>query len=414
MVPNGWKSYQLSELCAKPISYGIVQTGENIEDGIPCLRVVDLSTEKMNPNEMIKTSLEINQAYKKTILEDNEIVMALRGEVGLVRLIEANLVGANITRGLARISARKEIIHPEYLLWELRSPRFRADLIRRVGGSALQEISLSELRKVNTLVPSLNEQKKIAKILSTWDQAISATEKLLGNSQQQKKALMQQLLTGRRRLGGNYGSYNFKHIKYGRIPEDWNYVAIKDICVQVSQKNSNSADYPVLSCSKYDGFVDSLQYFNKKVYSDDTTGYRIIPRGCFGFPSNHIEEGSIGLQNIYEIGMVSPIYVIFRVSAKNIDNDYLYSVFKTDKYKQIFSAATNASVDRRGSLRWKEFSLISVPIPPLEEQKKIAEVLSLADQEIETLQKKLDCLKQEKKALMQQLLTGEKRVKVAA
>lgn len=58
--------------------------------------------------------------------------------------------------------------------------------------------------------------------------------------------------------------------------------------------------------------------------------------------------------------------------------------------------------------------MISVPIPPLEEQKKIAEVLSLADQEIETLQKKLDCLKQEKKALMQQLLTGEKRVKVAA
>ena len=160
MVPNGWKSYQLSELCAKPISYGIVQTGENIEDGISCLRVVDLSNEKMNPNEMIKTSHEINQAYKKTILEDNEIVMALRGDVGLVRLIDANLVGANITRGLARISAKKGIIHPEYLLWELRSPRFRADLIRRVGGSALQEISLSELRKINTSVPSLNEQIK--------------------------------------------------------------------------------------------------------------------------------------------------------------------------------------------------------------------------------------------------------------
>src|SRR5690625_4296045 len=126
--------------------------------------------------------------------------MALRGEVGLVRQIDTKLVEANITRGLARISAKPHIVAPEFLLWELRSPKFRADLMRRVGGSALQEISLSELRKVQTLIPPLPEQKKIAQILSTWDKAITTTEQLLANSQQQKKALMQQLLTGKKRL----------------------------------------------------------------------------------------------------------------------------------------------------------------------------------------------------------------------
>ncbi len=413
MVPEDWKVKQLADVCRKQISYGIVQTGEHQPNGIPCLRVVDLTKDEMHLEEMIRTSVEIHESYRKTILEKDEIVMALRGEVGLVRQIDAKLVGANITRGLARISAKTDLVAPEFLLWELRSPKFRADLMRRVGGSALQEISLSELRKVQTLIPPLSEQKKIAQILSTWDEAITTTEQLIKNSQQQKKALMQQLLTGKKRLGLNNGSYDFQRSRYGLIPKDWEYLAIKDICTQVTEKNTESSDYPVLSCSKYDGFVDSLKYFKKKVYSDNTSGYRLIHRDCFGFPSNHIEEGSIGLQNLYDTGIVSPIYVVFRANAKKVDNAYLYAVLKTDHYRQIFGAATNASVDRRGSLRWKEFSLIHVPLPPLEEQQKIAAVLSIADQEITTLQQKLEALKLEKKALMQQLLTGKRRVLVS-
>ena len=161
---------------------------------------------------------------------------------------------------------------------------------------------------------------------------------------------------------------------------------------------------------KHEGFVDSLQYFNKKVYSDDTSGYKVIERGCFGFPSNHIEEGSIGYQNIYDAGLVSPIYTVFRPNKKKVDSVYLYKLLKTDHYRQIFSAATNASVDRRGSLRWKEFGKIRVPLPTLLEQQKISSILTSSEKEVETLQQSLDCLRQEKKSLMQQLLSGNKRV----
>lgn len=273
-------------------------------------------------------------------------------------------------------------------------------------------ISRDDVLNTPIMVPPLPEQRKIAKILSTWDKAIATTEQLIATSQQQKKALMQQLLTGKKRLGCAEGTYTFKKTRYGSIPTDWAYPAIKDIAVQKSEKNNEGLDLPVLSCSKYDGFVDSLKYFKKKVYSDDTSGYRIISKGCFGFPANHIEEGSIGLQNLYEKGIVSPIYVVFQAKKDLVENRYLYALLKTDHYRQIFSAATNASVDRRGSLRWKEFSAIHVSLPPLEEQKAIADVLELADKEIELLVAKLAHLKQEKKALMQQLLTGKRRVKV--
>ena len=412
MVPNGWVTKNLDSIYR--VIDSLHQTPSFSEDGeYSMVRVTDIKGKNLDLSNAIRVSKAVFLEYiKKYKPKRNDILFSRVGSYGISSFVDTDeefCLGQNTV-----IAESNDKANPIYIFNILKSEGVRRQIEKTVDGSSHKTVTLKVIKDLKIPLAPRNEQNKIAQILSTWDQAILTTEKLLENSQQQKKALMQQLLTGKKRLGVEFGSYNFKHIKYGSIPEDWNYVAIKDICAQVSQKNANSADYPVLSCSKYDGFVDSLKYFNKKVYSDDTTGYRIIPRGCFGFPSNHIEEGSIGLQNIYDIGIVSPIYVIFRVSAENIDNDYLYSVFKTDKYKQIFSAATNASVDRRGSLRWKEFGLISVPIPPLEEQKKIANVLFLADQEIETLQKKLDCLKQEKKALMQQLLTGKKRVKVAA
>ncbi|QND82260.1 Type I restriction-modification system specificity subunit S [Chromobacterium vaccinii] len=279
--------------------------------------------------------------------------------------------------------------------------------------TSIAHLGVSRFADLDLTWPPLNEQKKIAKILSVWDQAIATAERLLDLARQQKKALMQQLLTGKKRFGKVHDQARCKHTRYGLIPEDWAYPAIREICKQVVIKNANQEEYPVLSCSKYDGFVDSLKYFNKKVYSDDTSGYRVIPRNCFGFPSNHIEEGSIGLQNLYDYGIVSPIYEVFRTDENMVNNQYLIALLKTEHYRQIFAAATNASVDRRGSLRWKEFASIHVPLPPLEEQNKIAAILNTTNQEIQTLQSQLDGLKQEKKALMQQLLTGKRRVQCA-
>ncbi|CNB44127.1 restriction endonuclease subunit S [Yersinia similis] len=281
-------------------------------------------------------------------------------------------------------------------------------------GAGRYKLNKASLEKIPLIIPPFGEQKKIAQILSAWDKAIATTEKLLINSQRQKNALMQQILIGKRRFLKKNKDCTYKNTKYGKLPSDWDYVALKDICYQVSERNNSANDYPVLSCSKYDGFVDSLRYFKKKVYSDDTSGYRVIPFGAFGFPSNHIEEGSIGLQTLYDFGLVSPIYVVFKANDKKVNNEYLYALLKTEHYRQIFSAATNASVDRRGSLRWKEFSMIHVPLPSRDEQDKIALTIKVASSEIAVIQKKLEYLKQEKKALMQQLLTGKRRVKVEA
>ena len=107
MLPEGWHTASLADLCSKPISYGIVQTGEKEVGSIPCVRVVDLTRTTIDRTEMITTTEEISRANRKTVLEQDEIMMALRGEIGLVKLVPRDLAGCNLTRGIARISAKK-------------------------------------------------------------------------------------------------------------------------------------------------------------------------------------------------------------------------------------------------------------------------------------------------------------------
>ncbi|MBT4921705.1 MAG: hypothetical protein HON23_01675 [Rickettsiales bacterium] len=199
-IPEGWEVKPLAEVVNKSISYGIVQTGDNIPDGILCVRVVDIVKEQLNTASMIRTSEEISNGYKRTMLKENDIMMALRGEIGHVILAKENLIGANLTRGLALISPKDELLHPSFLLWALRSPVVREDLLKRVNGSALKEIPLNGLRKVPIIIPPLPEQKAIASILESADNQITTETKKLTTLQTLKKGLMNDLLTGKVRV----------------------------------------------------------------------------------------------------------------------------------------------------------------------------------------------------------------------
>ncbi|ALV74942.1 restriction endonuclease subunit S (plasmid) [Acinetobacter johnsonii XBB1] len=265
---------------------------------------------------------------------------------------------------------------------------YRTQAIKLGQGAVRANIGQKDLAKVNVLLPSITEQKEITQILSTWDQTISATEKLLKNSQQQKKALMQQLLTGKKRLRDEKGvefSDEWQRIELGLLLD---YQQPTPYLVE-STAYSDSYKTPVLTAGKT--FI--LGYTNEisGIYQDQLP---VI---------------------IFDDFTTDSKYVNFPFKAKSSAMKIL-TAKKGVSIKFVFEAMQMLKFNIGGHQRhWISiFSNLVISLPNLKEQQKIAEVLSLADQEIETLQKKLDCLKQEKKALMQQLLTGKKRVKVAA
>lgn len=399
----------------RKITYGIVQPGDFVEEGIILVRGRDYSFGWRPSNELMRVTAEIDAPYKRSKLKSGDLVMTIVGaNTGTVAVVPGWLEGANITQTTARIAVDPKKAVPGFVEQALRSRIGQNDVYRYQKGGAQPGLNLADVEKFRIPLPSLPEQRKIAEILRTWDEAIEKLTALRTAKQKRHRALTHSLVFGTRQLDRFRTTDEVTPHRWFTLPTSWGSKSIGKLAREISERNADAQPHEVLSCSKYDGFVRSLEYFKKQVFSADLSGYKKIWRSDFGFPSNHVEEGSIGLQNLTDIGVVSPIYTVFRFDPKKVDADYAFAVLKTGLYRHIFEVSTSASVDRRGSLRWSEFSKLPFPVPTLAEQKAIAEVLRTAKSDLDALTTEIDALTRQKRGLMQKLLTGEWRVKVEA
>jgi len=298
-----------------------------------------------------------------------------------------------------------------WLLYSMQAPHMRAQIRAVAVGTSgsMKKLSMKAFRGLKLQLPPIEDQIAMADTLETWDRAITETERRIELSSRLKAGLTQQLLTGKRRFPEFIESSGSEGTRYGPIPRDWQYVEIGDVARHVTARQGDQGGLPVLSCTKHFGLVDSARYFDRQVHSRDTSSYKVVQRGQFAYATNHVEEGSIGLLTHRDAGLVSPMYTVFEVSCM-ILAPFLFALLKTETYLHIFRSRTSSSVNRRGSLRWKDFSRIHVPVPSLLEQERIAAVLSAVDRKSELLRLKVDLLEKQKRGLMQKLLTGEVRV----
>ena len=268
------------------------------------------------------------------------------------------------------------------------------------SGSTTKTITKDDVRKLRVYSPPLPEQIKIAEILSTWDNAINTVQKLLANSQQQKKALMQQLLTGKKRFAGFEGEWEEKRLG-----------DISDMNSGGTPKSSvpefYNGDFPWVSIAdmtKQGKFINFTERY--------ITGLGIENSSARLYPKNTIlyaMYASIGESSIANVECCSSQAILGIRTRKELYYEFLYFYlcFLKEEIKLQGQQGTQSNLNA-GMV--KDFK---IKLPSLPEQQKIAAVLTTADQEIDNLRAQLNHLKQEKKALMQQLLTGKRRVKVA-
>ncbi len=162
-LPSDWSLKAVSSLvdAKRPISYGVVQTGEPISNGVPCVRVVDLASGKLNRESMITTSQKISDSYSRTVLTEGDVIIALRGEIGRAALVPKALTGVNLTRGVALLSCAPKRMDPRFMFQCLGCQYVRREIMHGVNGTGLQEIPITNLRQVRLPVPPLAEQRKI-------------------------------------------------------------------------------------------------------------------------------------------------------------------------------------------------------------------------------------------------------------
>ncbi len=385
--------------------------------GIPLLRMGNLYQNTLdferNPEYLPES---FKDEYARFLVRPGDLVMSMTGtmgkrDYGFTVEIPSHAPDSLLNQRVMKFVPKKQT-SAGYLLNLLRSEVILSRLYSFPGGTKQANLSAKQVQELVAPIPPYYEQKKIAKILSTWDKAITATEKLLANSQQQKKALMQQLLTGKKRLLDNNGvrfSGEWKNCQLGDIGE------IKSAGVD---KKIVENETPVRLLNFTDIFKRSF------IYSDEINHWVTAPQtkveGCnvlkgdiFFTPSSETRD-EVGMSAVVaeDISDCCYSYHIVRFRIKEAwDLNFKAFAFSTPSFRKQVSLLADGS-GQRYVVSQDGFRSILISYPSFSEQQAIGKALRLAEEEVIALQQKIDVLKQEKKALMQQLLTGKRRVKV--
>ena len=399
MVPKGWNALNLKNV-AKKIqdgNYGAdyPKADELVASGIPFLtsKVIG-GNGKVNQDKFDYISEEKHQKLKKAQIRSGDILFTNRGaNVGTIAITPDYLSVGNIGPQLTLIRCNEKI-EKDFLFQFLRGSFFQKQVRKQDSGSAMNFFGIKDTERFKILVPTIPEQRKIAAILSTWDNAITTTEQLLANSQQQKKALMQQLLTGKKRLLDENGE---------RFRGEWVNSLLSEIAFIVMGSSPKSEAYNENDCglpllqgnADIKNRISMPRIFTSQItkecfYGDILLSVR-APVGSVAISRHHACIGR-GIASIK--------------AKKNSVQEFLYQwlLWFEPRWDTFSQGSTFESINS------DDIKSLKIYLPSTKEQQKIASVLTVADEEISVLQQKIEALKQEKKALMQQLLTGKLRV----
>jgi len=396
MIPKGWIKSQVSGICT-------LQNGNSFKPqdwdtkGLPIIRIQNL-------NGSNNFNYYAGPTQEKWLVETGQILFSWAGTRGVsfgpfIWKGNRGVLNQHIYKVFAN-----DHINKDWLFFILKFITSKIEDKAHGFKATLLHVQKKDIDNQPILCPPLSEQRKIALILSTWDKAISTTERLIENSKQQKKALMQQLLTGNLRLLSDSGE------RFEGELEEVTLAEIFDISRGAVQSTSVTGRYNLVVM----GSITKSGKLAKKTKTDAESN--ILDKGDLVMPERDIGKG----------------FIIGRTALISENRQYVLGpnvlrlqIKETRKQiPEFWNLLSNASPFRRkikkivsGTSQLmttsKDIKKIATLIPAtIEEQQKIASVLTNADKEIDILEQQLADLKQEKKALMQQLLTGKRRVKV--
>lgn len=417
-IPPAWKEVKLQELLTL-LRNGLVKKQNKDGKGYPITRIETISDEKIDITKVgyIEhiTQNEIN-LYKLT--EGDILFSHINSLVHIGKTAIYDGKPSALLHGMNLLILRpnKSFVFPMFLLYKLRYLRMK-DLFRNIAKKAVNQASINqtELGKVGFLLPPLPEQGKIAEILGTVDEAIGKVEQAIEKTERLKKGLMQELLTGKRRVKESKGqgvieSREYKETEIGRIPKGWEVVRILDIGEVVTGTT------PSTKVKEYWGegypFVTPTDFSDSKyVYGTERSVTLKGAKAARLIPNDSVMVTCIA--SVGEVSIASKVCITNQqintiVFSKEIDSHYVYyTMLFRKKILKRWAGITTSPIIKKSL-----FEQFPLPLPPLCEQRKIAEILGTVDKRVELLKEKKQKFERIKKGLMNDLLTGRKRVKV--
>ena len=387
IIPNDWYDYQLGDvgevlMCKRVYANQTSEVGE-----IPFYKI---GTFGKAADAFISRQLYEDYRRKYSYPQKGDILISAAGTLGKTVVYdgqEAYFQDSNIVwlKTDDRKLSNKYLIH-YYQIINWPTPE----------GATIQRLYNGIIREAHIVAPAVSEQQKIAAILTTQDKVIELKEKRLAEKLRQKKYLMQQLLTGKKRLPG----FNIA----------WKKTKLKNILHERKTYSPKGLEYPHVTLSTEGIFPKSDRYDRDHLVRDEYKEYKITHKGDICYNPANLKFGVI-CENTFGDAIFSPIYVTFEVN-QNVCKEYLANYLMRWDFINAVRKYEEGTVYERMAVKPEDFLKFEILLPHIAEQSAIAQVLSTADREISLLRQDIEQEKQKKKALMQLLLTGIVRVKI--
>ena len=401
-IPEDWEVRKLGEVCAFLRTNTLSRNQLNDVNGdIHNIHYGDVLVKYPSIIDVQKQSIPFinSEDYKESMIdfiEDGDIVLADTAEdetVGKACEI-ANIGSEKILSGLHTMLIRpqKGLFSPWFLGYQVNSVSYRKQLQALIQGIKVCSLGKQAIANTHFAVPPLPEQQRIVSVLSLWDTAIAKQTALIEKLTLRKRGLMQQLLTGKKRLKGFGGEW--KEVRLGEVFDERN--------------ETNCDSLPLLSITGDKGVIYQSESDKRDISNEDKSKYKRICPNDIGYNTMRMWQGRSALSELE--GIVSPAYTIV-TPKESINVRFMAMLIQQPRIVYSFWTHSQGLVSDTLNCKYPDFSQVKVTIPSKDEQTAVAEFFIGLNKEIELANKKLARLQEEKRGLMQVLLTGKKRIK---
>ncbi len=405
-IPREWEVNRLSYYIAE-LQNGIsINAGDRAcelnEYGI--LKTSSISTQGFIPseNKVIQEKETINLKVKPK--KDNLIIVRKNTPelVGMVNYVNKDYDNLFLPDLLWQTVFKEDkIVNKKYIYYYLNTEYYNSTIKKLATGSSnsFPNITKDNFLNIKIAIPTKNEQDKIVNILNNWDNIIELKQKLLKEKENQKKGLIERLSTGKVRLS--------------EFNDEWKKIKISEIFDIRNEKSKITDRLELYSLTIDDGVTAKSDRYNREfLVKDDNKKYKITKFNDIVYNPANLRFGAIALNKIEKDVLLSPIYeTLYVKDNEKYDVNFISQILTSEHQIKSFSTMAEGTLVERMSVKIKDFINFKISVPNnIEEQRKISTIIDNSQKEIELLKKEIELLKDQKKGLMQLLLTGIVRV----
>ena len=333
--------------------------GNNISEyGI----TITATTQKVTEEEALKNNA--------SALNSNSILLSINGTIGNVALYKNEPIMLGKSACYINVSSNA---NRNYIFYYLMMPKCQFYFISELTGTTIKNLSLKSVRKTKVLLPNAKEQNKIARLFDVINERIATQSKVIEDLKKLKCAIIEDLYCSPKQRDPKR-----RFLEYSSPLTSYR---MKDFCERITEKNKDNKCSLVLTIAAQDGLVDQETFFNKSVASENLTGYYILHNGDFAYNRNYSSGyawGAVKRLDKYEEGVLSTLYICFKVNENIVNSDYLSYYFESTKWHKGVSDISGEGARNHGLLNISITDYFNTEhrFPPLEEQKRIASLLN--------------------------------------